>query len=261
MALQDNMKNGVMFLRNNYHRQLQYRTSFFGYLLITGFYYLAQFVFFNRIFDFNSNLGGYSLGDISLMLYVFINIYLCVEFSSSSVETFFNKVYHGGIEPYLTKPVAILQLILLGWCFPANLLLLVFVQILVVSGIFQVSVVATSIEWMFFLLSIVCSVILNICFILVLNLMTFVVQRKLPVDYIHSKVFELSMVPISLYPRKILAGLLIFVPVALSASLPVSILKGHYTILIVQVVVTCVFLTLTIIGLKKSLTLFEGMGG
>lgn len=256
------MTSLLLLVKNNFLRQAQYRVSFFGYLLITCVLYSAQFIFFRRLFDFNKDLGDYSVSDISLMLFTFISVNLIVEFFSGSIESFFNKVYHGGIEPYLTKPISLVQLILFGWCFPLNFFVLAGLQLLVIFGVFKLEFNWNLLSILAYATSVVFSVMLNICFILLLNLLTFVVQRKLPVDYIHSKIFELSMVPTSLYPRRVFAAILLFVPSALSASVPVQILvQGNYSLLAVQAAVLISFLLITKLSLRKALMLFEGVGG
>ena len=84
----------------------------------------------------------------------------------------------------------------------------------------------------------------------------------MPVDYFHEMIFELSFIPISIYPSSIVKWMLFIVPVAFSASLPVSLLlnKNEWSITYLIASTALTFL-LAVLTYKKTFNQFNGLGG
>lgn len=256
------MKIAFLYVLNNCRRQLQYRVSFFGYLVLTSLVLSSQFLFFNRLLDLTSDLGGFGSSELYLMLYVSLSVLLCVEFIGASVNHYFDKVYHGGIEPYLTKPISPLLQVLLAWCSPLNLIILGLFNLFIVVAPISLKVDAVALNWIGFIVAVVCAVACNVGFLLLMNMATFFIQRKLPVEYVHSKVYELSIVPVDLMSPKFLRPALLFIPIAFSASVPVGVLvKGQFEYLALLVIATVVIVTLSVLGFQYTSRQFEGLGG
>lgn len=84
----------------------------------------------------------------------------------------------------------------------------------------------------------------------------------MPVDYFHEMIFELSFIPISIYPSSIVKWMLFIVPVAFSASLPVSLLlnKNEWSIIYLIASTALTFL-LAVFTYNKTFNQFNGLGG
>lgn len=256
------MKEFTFYFKNNFLRKFTYQASFWGYICLTCLFYFFQFQFIERIFDLKNDFGGLGSSGLYLIYFNFVILYLGIEFFSSSIHRFFEIVYMGGIEPFLTKPISSYKLILFGWCNPMSLILALIIGSFMLFGTNYLKISVPFFNWLGYLISMLCVFICNICTILGLNLFTFVIQRKLPVDYIHDRIFDLSIVPMNLFPGQILKFLVIGMPIAVSASLPASILlKSDFWTLPYLLFGTIAIVLAVIIGYSKLINKFDGIGG
>ncbi|WP_375642573.1 MULTISPECIES: ABC-2 family transporter protein [unclassified Bartonella] len=130
------------------------------------------------------------------------------------METFFEKVADGKIEPYFIKPVSIWLLMLFGWCKPLNLIKLFVLYVSAYLFISLPNISDLKLGWISFIVAIFCVFIVNICFFMMFNFVTFIISRKMPVEYFHEMIFELSFVPIGIYPLSIVKWLMFMLPMA-----------------------------------------------
>nr|WP_280951727.1 ABC-2 family transporter protein [Bartonella tribocorum] len=184
------MKVILHFISLNISRQIVYGKNLTGEFILSLCYYFIQFIFVDSISSFSGKICNYSRDEIHfifVLLGIFLNIF------THSIETFFEKVADGKIEPYLIKPVSIWLLMLLGWCKPFNLIKLF---VLYVSAYLFVSLPDMSdfkFRWLSFIVAIFCIFIVNICFFIMFNFITFVTSRKMPVEYFHEMIYDLSV--------------------------------------------------------------------
>ncbi|PIT68293.1 ABC-2 family transporter protein [Bartonella tribocorum] len=256
------MKIILHFISLNIGRQIVYGKNLIGEFILSLCYYFIQFIFIDRISSFSGRIGNYSRDEIHLIFVVFVLLGIFLNIFTHSIETFFEKVADGKIEPYLIKPVSIWVLMLFGWCKPLNLIKLF---ILYISAYLFVSLPDMSdlkLRWISFIVAIFCVFIVNICFFMMFNFVTFVTSRKMPVEYFHEMIYELSFIPIGIYPSNIVKWLLFMLPMAFSASLPVSLLLGKGEWNIGYFLLSAfLFIAMTFISYKKTIRQFNGLGG
>ena len=256
------MKILFFYLITNMKRQCAYTTNLIGEFILSLSYIIIQFIFIDQITSYSGGLGGYRKEEVNLIFTVFVLLGLMLRIFTNSIESFFEKVAEGGIEVYFTKPISIWIVILVGWCKPLNIFNFLITLGFALYFVSLPELINKNLNWFQFFLSIFCVFLINISFFMVFNFFTFLTSRKLPVDYFHEMVFELSFIPISIYPSSIVKWMLFIVPVAFSSSLPVSLLlnKNEWSItyLIVSTVLT---LLLTLLTHKKTFIKFNGLGG
>ncbi|WP_345115820.1 ABC-2 family transporter protein [Bartonella jaculi] len=256
------VKISIHFIGMNIRRQIVYGKNFIGEFLLSLCYYFIQFIFIDKISSFSGQIGSYSRDEIHLVFVVFVLLRTFLSVFTSSIGIFFEKVVSGQIESYLTKPVSIWVLMLIGWCKPLRLINFF---VLCMSAYFFVSLpdmTSIKIGWFAFIVAIVCVFIVNICFCMTFNFITFVTNRKMPVEYFHTMVYELSFIPIAIYPSSIVKWLLFLLPMAFSASLPVSLLLGKNEWNIGYLLLSAfLFITITFMVYKKTISKFNGLGG
>ncbi|WP_273721033.1 MULTISPECIES: ABC-2 family transporter protein [unclassified Bartonella] len=262
MEREDEMKIILHFIDMNMRRQLVYGKNFIGEFLLSLCYYFIQFTFIDRISCFSGNIESYSRDEIHFIFVVFILLGIFLNIFTSSIETFFEKVAEGKIEGYLTKPVSIWLLILLGWCRPLYLIKFLLVGVSAYSFVSLPDMSEIKLQWLSFILAIICVFIINLCFFMMFNFITFMTNRKMPVAYFHAMLYQLSFIPIAIYPLNLVKGLLFLLPMAFSASLPVSLLLGKNEWPISSLVLSTVFtMVMTLIVYKKTIRKFNGLGG
>ncbi len=250
----------LWLLRCNLRRQWQYRANFIGHLILTSLYYIAQFFYLDKIIELGS--GDLSRQRVYLIFFLFGLIFLVVETLGASVHRFFQIVAQGRIEPFLVKPIGTWSLIFLGWSAPGNLVIALIFVLCVVAGTDVLNISASLTQWLAFSLAVLCATAVNLLMILGLNLLTFVSQRHLPVDYIHERIFDLSLVPVGLFPSGVLRWLILIVPVATTSSVPAAVLlDAQFLLLGYLVTSTLIMIFLVGWGYRSTFKRYSGLGG
>ncbi|MET3589238.1 ABC-type uncharacterized transport system permease subunit [Bartonella silvatica] len=97
---------------------------------------------------------------------------------------------------------------------------------------------------------------------MVFNFITFMTGRKMPVEYFHEMVYKLSFIPIAIYPSSIVKWLLFLLPMAFSASLPVSLFLGKNEWDIGYLLLSAFLsIVMTFMVYKRTIRQFNGLGG
>ncbi|WP_139413381.1 ABC-2 family transporter protein [Bartonella mastomydis] len=258
----DEVKTILYFISMNVRRQTVYGKNFIGEFILSLCYYFIQFIFIDKISCFSGNIGNYSRDEIHLIFVVFLLLGIFLNIFTTSIETFFEKVAEGKIEGYLTKPVSVWLLILFGWCKPLYLIKLFIVCVSAYSFVLLPDMLEIKLKWFSFIVAIGCVFIVNMCFFMMFNFITFITSRKMPVAYFHAMLYQLSFIPIAIYPLNLVKWLLFFLPLAFSASLPVSFLLGKNEWNIGYLLLsTCLSIAMTFISYKKAMRKFNGLGG
>ena len=248
------MKFAVNCFILNIKRQLVYKVNFIGNSLLTLVFYLFQFIFLGQLLQFKPDFANSDPEYLLFIFFVFSIMSLMIGIFSSSIYRFFKTVAEGGIEPFLIKPVPLYALILLRWMKPINIVLIAIITLFIFLTTEIFSFEASVIQWVEFLLALLSCFILNLLFIFGLNLFTIMTQRFLPIDYIHEEIFNLSIIPLSLFPSQVINWLTVALPIALSASLPVAILYNEQsgtTLLVLLLLSTSIAFIIVIYAFKK----------
>ncbi|EJF84621.1 hypothetical protein MCU_00199 [Bartonella elizabethae Re6043vi] len=258
----DEVKKIVYFISMNVRRQIVYGKNFTGEFILSLCYYFIQFIFIDKISCFSGSIGNYSRDEIHLIFVIFILLGIFLNIFTTSIETFFEKVAEGKIEVYLTKPVSIWLLILFGWCKPLYLIKLFIVCASAYSFVSIPDMSEIKLKWFSFIVAIICVFIVNLCFFMMFNFITFITSRKMPVAYFHAMLYQLSFIPIAIYPLNLVKWLLFLQPLAFSASLPVSLLLGKNEWNIGYLLLsTFLSIAMTFMVYKKTMPKFNGLGG
>lgn len=159
---------------------------------------------------------------------------LLVSFFSSAITGFFRQLTRGRVDTLLVRPINLLVMILLRWCQVYYLLvaLLLFVICLISNKIdfdpFFVSVFNTG----FYLFVLVIGVVASVTFLLALNSFSFITQRDLPVDYIHSSIFTFALLPATFYSKTLLYFFVATLPMIVFASVALDALYNGITLFV-----------------------------
>lgn len=256
------MRLFILMLKNNFLRQWSYRINFIGTIGIGFMFYFGQFIFIKQILSFNNSIAGYQEQDLYFIYVIFGCLFLLISFISHSINRFFEIVYLGEIEPYLVKPGSLISLIILRWCSPLHIFLAVILLIFIALSGYLVDLPVSGMNWVGLIIALIAVVVANLAFILGLNCLTFVVKRKLPIDYIHERIFDLSIVPTALFPKTIFRWLVVALPIAVSASLPAEIfLKSHFNLLSYLILAALCLCGITTILFRYTFKHFVSLGG
>lgn len=215
---------------NSAKEDVRYKTNLIGSVLALLTLYSLQFIFFDVIstlVDSHDASGNRML--IFFMTYALGG--LVVSFFSSAIEGFFRQLTLGKIDALLVRPINLYILILFRWCQ---------VHYLVVAALLMVICIASNkIEFQPFFVNVVNSglylivlmsgVVASISFLLLLSSFSFVTQRDLPVDYIHSSLFTFALLPANFYSNVLWAALVVILPMIVFASVALDALYNGLT--------------------------------
>ncbi|MVV48334.1 hypothetical protein EJA72_08780 [Pseudomonas sp. PB120] len=234
----------LSLIRNSVKEEARYRVNFLGGIFALLVLYSLQFVFFEVI---NSFIVDDEVDANWLM--VFFMTYavggLIVNFFSSAVAGFFRQLTQGRVDTLLVRPINLLVLILFRWCQSYYLVVaLLLITICVVSNKvdfspFFISAFNTGL----YFIALLTGVVASITFILALSSFSFITQRDLPVDYIHSSVFTFALLPSNFYSKILLYVLVAVLPMIVFASVALDALYNGLTFFVLMFVigVNCAF--------------------
>ncbi|WLH46746.1 ABC-2 family transporter protein [Pseudomonas beijingensis] len=253
----------LKLIKNATKEEARYKTNLLGSVLALVTLYSLQFIFFDVISAFvvtdeiNTNwllifFMSYALGG------------LIIGFFSSAIAGFFRHLTQGRIDVLLVRPVNLFVLILFRWCqvhYLWSALLLIIVCGLSNKIDFS-PFLADILNIGLYLLIMLTGVVASIVFILALNSFSFITQRDLPVDYIHSSIFTFALLPSAFYSKILLYFLVAALPMIVFASVALDALFNGLTlfVLVYLMVVTLTFF-ITVRKVQSLFRRFDSIGG
>lgn len=229
--------------------------------MCADFFYFCQFVFFDVVGGFFEGVG-LSQSWFFKLLISYMSISLVVNFFAASIEGFFRCLAKGGIDPLVVKPVSMWVLMLLRECRPSYLIVLVCCWVAIALFFPEEIVGCLSVNLAWWVVSLFVGVAANIAFLIVVNSFTFLGQRELPVDYIHSELSYFALVPVSILSPGISVVVTFILPMVVCASYSATVLSEGVTAsfpLFVGVVMLHVLISFFLFRLLASR--FDGFGG
>jgi ABC-type uncharacterized transport system permease subunit len=250
-------------IKNAAKEEARYKTNLLGSILALVTLYSLQFIFFDVISAFvvtdaiNTNwllifFMSYALGG------------LIVNFMSSAIAGFFRQLTQGRIDPLLVRPVNLLVLILFRWC-QVHYLWSALV-LMIICGTSNKIDFSPFLENVFnaglYIFVMLIGVMASITFLLALNSFSFITQRDLPVDYIHSSIFTFALLPSAFYSKILLYFLVVALPMLVFASAALDALYNGITmfvgVFVAVVIYTCLITVRRVYNLFKR---YDSIGG
>lgn len=194
------------------------KLDFWGFLLVSLFIFASRWVFFDIFFDFSGDLGGWSRAQVHLLFSTSILLVLLVNAFGASVHEFFYNVQQGEIEVFLTQPVSPYRLLLLRW-FNFGQLAVFLALLCGLSAVPDLSelVLPLNARSLLFCALFAWGVAVNVAFLIMLESLTFLARRSLPVDFIYSELTRLMQLPPALLGQHGGVVLPLLLPAVLSA--------------------------------------------
>jgi ABC-type uncharacterized transport system permease subunit len=253
----------LKLIKNVAKEEARYKTNLLGGILALVTLYSLQFIFFDVISAFvvtdeiNTNwllifFMSYALGG------------LLVNFLSSAIAGFFRQLTQGRIDPLLVRPVNLLVLILFRWCQVHYLWSALLLMIICgISNKIDFSpFLASAFNSGLYVFVMLMGVMASITFLLALNSFSFITQRDLPVDYIHSCIFTFALLPGAFYSKNLLYFLVAALPMLVFASVALDALFNGLTLFVLVFVTVVTFTFFVIVRRVYSLfKRFDSIGG
>ncbi|MCP2075753.1 UNVERIFIED_ORG: ABC-type uncharacterized transport system permease subunit [Pseudomonas lini] len=253
----------LALLGNAVKEEARYKVNLFGGVLALLMLYGLQFVFFDVISSFViTEEVGINWFLIFFMTYALGG--LLVSFFSSAIAGFFRQLTQGRVDVLLVRPVNLFVLILFRWCqvyyLWVALLLIVF---FVLSGKINFEpFLMSAVNTLVYIVCLVVGVLASIAFILTLNSFSFITQRDLPVDYIHSSIFTFALLPAAFYSKVVLYFFVATLPMIVFASVALDgLYNGLTPFVLIYFFAVIIALCLAIKVVYGLFNRFDSVGG
>jgi len=217
-------------IANSVKEEARYKANLLGAVLALLTLNSLQFIFF----DVLSSLVGSDRVDANWLLLFFMSYAvggLAVSFFCSSITEFYRQLTLGRVDSLLVRPISLLVLILFRWGqFHFLLVAVLLIMICVISNKIDFHPFALSpVNTGLYLATLIAGVVASITFMLGLSSFSFITQRDLPVDYIHTSIFTFALFPDSFYSRSLSNILVAVLPMIMFASVALDALYNGLT--------------------------------
>jgi len=240
--------------------EVRYLFNLTGHVAALGVFYFCQLVFFDVVSSFLG--GGISKSWLFTMLLSYIVVSLVVNFFSASIEGFFQHLSRGLGDPFLVKPVPIWWLLLFRQCKPSYLFVLVCGCIIVCIYADLAILIHSPAGSALWGLSLVVGVVANLSFLTMFYSLTFLTQRDMPVDYIHSELSAFAIVPVPFFSTTVTKLLISAFPMLVTASVSANVVGKSDVALFFEFFCIVFFHACASVMLFRSLARrFDGLGG
>ncbi len=244
-----------------FKEQFVLRFEFWGFLFVSLFTYGFRGIFFNNFFTINDTLGGATKLEILILFSISILMGLVVWAFSGSIGQYFKFVQRGQIEAFKTQPIPEIYLLLFRW-FGVNIfgvfiiLLLTFICALYFFYTIEVTWrIGVYIGLFLF------GVIINVATFVLLESITFLTKRNVPVDFIYNEISRLCQLPLTLFGNSVIY-MLMLLPILLSSSLILAYFQSGFQIIhIIYLISGGVVLLISWVIFHRLQRCFEGHGG
>ncbi|MNN33240.1 hypothetical protein D3C81_1469910 [compost metagenome] len=113
-----------------------------------------------------------------------------------------------------------------------------------------------------YLLVLIAGVLASVAFLLALNSFSFMTQRDLPVDYIHSSIFTFALLPTTFYSKLLMNFLVATLPMIVFVSAALDALYHGVTLFVITfITISIAQLTFATSLIKKHFKRFDSIGG
>lgn len=248
-----------MYFANAVRTELQYPFNMAGHLISLALYYWLHAIFFDTIAFISPTLNA-SNKWIELFLYSYVTVSIGTEVFAASINSFFRSLTRGAADPYLTKPTSLLSLMFFRGAKPSYLIILGVIGVLMFRG--QIIYPLDLVAWAGWLAIVALGIAANIFFITALQALSFITQRDLPIEYIHSEISAFAVVPTPFYPEIVSRWLTVALPMLVAASIAANSIEYGYTFTTYAYLTSTVFIGIVSYASIKFLAAhYNSIGG
>ncbi|EJF77891.1 ABC-type uncharacterized transport system, permease component [Candidatus Bartonella washoeensis] len=220
------------YVSNSLKNSSAYKANLVGYIALTFIVTLIRLLYADSIYQNTSSLKGWTLEEFNGLIFFMLVISLLLNTFASSINNFFYALLSGKLEPLLMQPVPLVYHMLLRWANNNNLLILFGLLILNALYVNMLKLDFTLLSITITLLTVFFTVISNLAFVTFLHSISLLSQKYLPVEYIHSEMFKLNLLPPHLFGMMSLIAIISLVPSLVGAGVTVTALLNPYSSLI-----------------------------
>ncbi len=257
------MKN-MYYLYFSIKNRFSLKIDFFGALCLSILTMLLTSLYFKSFFNYTSSLGGLNKYEIIILYLTSTSQVMLVNSFTYSIYNFFHEVQQGKIEPIITKPISIYVVMFFRWFSIVQFILFVITIISLLLYIhFTSELYIRQNKLLVFCMYYLIGFILNICYITIMESLTYILKRQIQTAFIFSELSRIMQIPLLILPQKLIYGLVIFFPAIISSALATNALfhESFYMYDYLSLLTTIVTISITIYLHNILRSKFNGHGG
>jgi ABC-2 type transport system permease protein len=220
-----------VFMRVSILAELQYRTNLYVQMVRSGLSLATGLAGLGVVFSHASNLAGWRLGDLLVILGVYYVISGVIRFAiQPAMERLMVDVRTGTFDYVLTKPGDSLVLVSVRATAVWRLIDVALGGAVIAYAVARGDVVSGPWEVAGFVVGLLAAVVTVYSFLVILSTLSFWFVRLENILVIFQSMYEAGKWPVGIYPGWLRAALTFVVPVAFAVTVPAGTLSGRVSV-------------------------------
>lgn len=249
------------FLRNTLSRDMEFKLNFVFEIFIDAIYYLSLFFFFKIIFQFTQSLGDFNQDAVIIFLItLYIADSLYVFFLGGNVFNINTAVKQGDLDFILLKPVNSQFFISCRYVNTYALISMIILATLLIKLTYSYhGNTFILVNYFFFDISLILGMLIFYSFEFIIASLVFWFRNFSYAGWLAGELIKYSRRPDSIYKNFFRKILFTIFPMAMISSVPARFLifGPNIKLLILQIIVTVIFLWITTFIWKRGLLRYE----
>lgn len=242
--------------------EFSYPIDFIGNFIMNVFIHVTRFMFLGALLEISSSLQGWDRRDLMSVFIITILMSCVIDMITPSIRSFIRLAHLGKLDPFLILPLDSRLIMFLRWMRPGNLFIFIVTFPFAIYGLYLLNVRPNITQISIALIALVAGVMINVIVMASWSLATILIKRDLPTEYIFRQVMRLNQLPPTFFGNKTIVGILLFIPIILSSTIPTMILvRSEYNLFFPFILALLLSSLIFILVFNMAMKKFNGFGG
>ena len=250
----------IAFFKNSLSRDMEFKTNFLGDLFIDGIFYGSMYFFWSVIFSYVDVLGDFNQQAVIIFLIVmYLTDTVFIFFFGSNTFTLNTMVIKGDLDLVLIKPVNPQFFMSFRYVMSYSIISFLILSCLLLKLLFDYHGYISVVNFIIFIFSFLLGILIYYSIEFLISCLVFWYRNFSVGGWLSSEVTKYSRRPDSIYQGKFRRLVFTIFPMAMVSSVPARILifGPKLEILLLQIIVTIIFLISTKLVWNRGLRLYE----
>ena len=248
------------FFRNSLSRDMEFKMNFIGDLFVDTIFYGSMYFFWSIIFSYIDVLGDFNQQAVIIFLVVmYLTDSVFVFFFGGNTFTLNTMVVKGELDFVLIKPVNSQFFLSLRYVCSYSIVSFLILSSLLLKLVYDYHGFISFLNLIFFSFSFILGILIFYCFEFIISCLVFWYRNFSVGGWLASEMTKYSRRPDSIYEGKFRRIVFTIFPMAMITSVPARILifGPEFYLILLQILVTIIFLILTNLIWNRGLRLYE----
>ena len=250
----------LAFFKNCLTRDMEFKMNFIGDLFVDTIFYGSMYFFWSIIFSYIDVLGDFNQQAVIIFLVVmYLTDSVFVFFFGGNTFTLNTMVVKGELDFVLIKPVNSQFFLSLRYVCSYSIVSFLILSSLLLKLVYDYHGFISFFNLIFFSFSFILGILIFYCFEFIISCLVFWYRNFSVGGWLASEMTKYSRRPDSIYEGKFRRIVFTIFPMAMITSVPARILifGPEFYLILLQILVTIIFLILTNLIWNRGLRLYE----